>query len=266
MNHTQESEGTARPEPGVPTPFIQRLFSWQRLRRALFVAACLATLIALFYAVENWRGRHAWEKCRRELEAKGEVLDWDAYIPPPVSDEQNIFKAPKMTEWFVRDFHSMWGPGTPSAGSAADTPFRLSPRASEKRAPVLLAEVAVEVRPARRLRPARPMRSCVSTTPQRTSRRRDSWMAVTGPRLEGARSERLIARARDQIKPLRLVLQAERCPARKALDRVPDRRPGDTPEWGRAAPELLDSRAGGNERLLRNARSCGVRRRGVISP
>jgi len=70
--------------------------------KAIFVLACLVTLVALFYAVENWRGKRAWDQCKRELEAKGEVLDWAAYIPPPVPDDQNIFKAPKMTEWFVK--------------------------------------------------------------------------------------------------------------------------------------------------------------------
>ena len=69
---------------------------------ALIVLAGLIVLVALFYGEENWRGKHAWENCKRELEAKGEVLDWKAYIPAPVSDEQNIFKAPNMTEWFVR--------------------------------------------------------------------------------------------------------------------------------------------------------------------
>ena len=51
------------------------------MSRWLFVLACLATLTGLFYAVENWRGKRAWEKCRRELEAKGEVLDWNALYP-----------------------------------------------------------------------------------------------------------------------------------------------------------------------------------------
>jgi hypothetical protein len=55
----------------------------------------------LFYPVENWRGKRAWEQCKRELGAKGEVLDWDAFIPPSVPDEQNVFKAPRMAEWFV---------------------------------------------------------------------------------------------------------------------------------------------------------------------
>ncbi len=58
-------------------------------------------LLALFYAEEDWRGKHAWEKCRAELAANGKVLDWNACIPPTVPDDLNFFKAPKMQEWFV---------------------------------------------------------------------------------------------------------------------------------------------------------------------
>ncbi len=71
------------------------------MRRALIGLVGFVTLIALFYAEENWRGKRAWEKCKSELAAKDVVLDWSAYIPPPVPDDQNIFKAPKMQEWFV---------------------------------------------------------------------------------------------------------------------------------------------------------------------
>ena len=73
------------------------------LRWFIFVVLGLAVLVALFYAEEDWRGWHAWQKCKAELEAKGAVLDWDKYIPPPVPDDQNFFKAPKMTDWFVRN-------------------------------------------------------------------------------------------------------------------------------------------------------------------
>ncbi len=64
---------------------------WQLLRRGLIGLAALVTLIAIFYAEENWRGKRAWENCKRELEAKGAVLDWNKYIPPPVPDDQNFF-------------------------------------------------------------------------------------------------------------------------------------------------------------------------------
>ena len=76
--------------------------SWRNFRRTLVSLAIFATLVAVFYAEEDWRGKRAWENCKRELEAKGAVLDWDKYIPPPVSDDQNFFKAQHMTEWFVR--------------------------------------------------------------------------------------------------------------------------------------------------------------------
>ena len=66
---------------------------WRILRRILIGLAILATLIAIFYAEEDWRGKRAWENCKRELEAKGAVLDWNKYIPPPVPDDQNFFMA-----------------------------------------------------------------------------------------------------------------------------------------------------------------------------
>ena len=47
---------------------------WRTARRLLLVLAAAATLIALFYTVENWRGRRAWDNRRHELEARGEVL------------------------------------------------------------------------------------------------------------------------------------------------------------------------------------------------
>jgi hypothetical protein len=72
------------------------------MRRALIGLAILATLIAIFYAEEDWRGKRAWENCKRDLEAKGMVLDWEKFIPPPVPDDQNFFNVPEMTTWFVK--------------------------------------------------------------------------------------------------------------------------------------------------------------------
>ena len=80
---------------------------WRIPRRVLVALAVLATLIAIIYAEEDWRGKRAWEKCKLELEAKGMVLDWDKFIPPPVPDYQNFFKAPKMAEWFVKNRQSI---------------------------------------------------------------------------------------------------------------------------------------------------------------
>jgi hypothetical protein len=75
--------------------FVRWSCNRRNFRRVLVGSAILATLIAIFYTEEDWRGKRAWENCKRELEAKGAVLDWNKYIPPPVPDDQNFFKASK---------------------------------------------------------------------------------------------------------------------------------------------------------------------------
>lgn len=64
---------------------------WRIIRRILIALAVIATLIAIFYTEEDWRGKRAWEKCKAELEAQGAVLDWDKFIPPSVPNDQNFF-------------------------------------------------------------------------------------------------------------------------------------------------------------------------------
>jgi len=65
--------------------------------------AALATLVAVFYTIENWRGRRAWQACRKELLARGEQLDPEAFMPPPVPDDQNFIKVGPIETWFRRD-------------------------------------------------------------------------------------------------------------------------------------------------------------------
>jgi len=95
-------------------------------------AACV--LVVGFYFIENSTGKRDWEKCKRELEAKGEVLDWLAYIPPVLPDEQNIYRAPNMHSWFVR-------------GASGNLSSRLSPGFSRQNQgvphPVVVARVTV---------------------------------------------------------------------------------------------------------------------------
>lgn len=75
-------------------PTFARLFSWRMLRRAIVGIAALLTLVALFYAEENWRGKRAWENYKQELEAKGVQLNFRAFAPQPVPDEQNFAMTP----------------------------------------------------------------------------------------------------------------------------------------------------------------------------
>ena len=67
------------------------------LRRLLLGVATLATLLAVFVVVENWRGDRAWAAVDRELKAKGESLDFATFQPPAVPDDQNFFKAPLLS-------------------------------------------------------------------------------------------------------------------------------------------------------------------------
>lgn len=73
------------------------------LPRLIFGAVAFITMLALAYAVENWRGRRAWEQCKAELAAKGEELNWAAFIPDKVPDQQNMMKVPLIAAWFTKD-------------------------------------------------------------------------------------------------------------------------------------------------------------------
>lgn len=74
--------------------FLRWLFSWRIIKRGLIGLAGFVVFVALFYVEENWRGRHAWEKFRREWEAKGERFDFASFVPPPVPDDQNFALTP----------------------------------------------------------------------------------------------------------------------------------------------------------------------------
>ena len=74
--------------------FLRWLCHWRNFKRFLFGLACLATLIALFYAEEDWRGKHDWDQFKRQWEAKGERFGAAGVIPSPVPDDQNFAMAP----------------------------------------------------------------------------------------------------------------------------------------------------------------------------
>jgi hypothetical protein len=74
--------------------------SWRPLGRVLVGMGALATLVALFYAEENLRGRYAWRRYRHQLEGQGAQLDWQAYVPSPVPDNQNFAMTPFLAPLF----------------------------------------------------------------------------------------------------------------------------------------------------------------------
>jgi hypothetical protein len=86
--------------------FIRCFFCWRSFKRLLFGLACLATLIALIYAEEDWRGWHAWNQFKHQWEAKGEHFDLASVVPPPVPDDQNF----ALTPIWVESIKAVLGP------------------------------------------------------------------------------------------------------------------------------------------------------------
>src|SRR5690348_10496529 len=64
-----------------PKALLRRLIRW-----AGIAFACFALAVVGFYIVENIRGRIAWSRYKRQLEAKGEKLNWAEYVEKPVPD------------------------------------------------------------------------------------------------------------------------------------------------------------------------------------
>lgn len=71
-----------------------RWWTWRFTRRLLLGSAVLATLIGLFYTVENWRGRRAFAAITREAAAAELSFNLGDRAQPPVSDDQNLAKIP----------------------------------------------------------------------------------------------------------------------------------------------------------------------------
>jgi len=80
--------------------FIRWACRWRNLKRLLFGLVCFATLTALFYAEENWRGRSAWRNYVRERAGKGEPFEVKDIIPPPVPDDKNFAMAPIVQRFY----------------------------------------------------------------------------------------------------------------------------------------------------------------------
>ena len=67
---------------------------WRHRQRLLFGLASFATLIALFFAEEDWRGWHAWNQYLQARQARGEKTVYTDYIPPEVPAEKNFALLP----------------------------------------------------------------------------------------------------------------------------------------------------------------------------
>ncbi len=202
--------------PALLKRVLSRVLNKRMVPRYLFCLAGLATLIGLFYAVENWRGKRAWEKCRRELEARGEVLDWNAYIPAPVPDEQNIFKAPKMAEWFVKESWTGAFSGNLSQSRNTNAPFNVVPPRDVDDGHVVVAEVTV-VPPNGPLPSGKADAVLRFDDPPARERAAKFLRESIGPCAEGAQYCVLVPRPLDRTNPACLLLRADTTPTATAL-------------------------------------------------
>lgn len=82
------------PDTSVPPSEPRR---WPR--RLLRIGILLVSLVILFYVEENWRGNRAWQQVKSGLEARGEPLTMEQWLPP-VPDAENFFAAPVVREKF----------------------------------------------------------------------------------------------------------------------------------------------------------------------
>ena len=103
-------------------PLFRRVFHRRFVTRALFVFACLATLVVAFYLFEHWRGKRAWESYRSTAEQSGLKLDIAAYLPPDIPDSENYASVPLIAEFLKQSDSESRGdelfsfpetPGTP---------------------------------------------------------------------------------------------------------------------------------------------------------
>jgi len=65
---------------------------------------CFVTIVALFYAEENWRGSRALGRYRAEIAARGETLNFMELVPPEIPDVQNFADTPFIRAVFRRPF------------------------------------------------------------------------------------------------------------------------------------------------------------------
>lgn len=80
-------------------------------RKALLVLLVLASCVALFYGVENYRGWRAWKREEARLRQAGEPLTWRELLSPAPPDEENLAAAPVYAELFEAMKDCLTAPG-----------------------------------------------------------------------------------------------------------------------------------------------------------
>lgn len=86
------------------------------MRYVKFIGLGLAVgvgVLLIAIAGENLRGKKAWEKFRKEWEAKGEVFDYKKILPKPVPTEKNFAHTPLLKPLFNHEWDKDLSEGKP---------------------------------------------------------------------------------------------------------------------------------------------------------
>jgi hypothetical protein len=90
------------PRPATRFPAFRALAGALFSRWTSAALLVVITLIALLYAVENFRGKRMWDHYRKDAEARGVQLSFAAHIPPTIPDEENAASSPLIQSWFPK--------------------------------------------------------------------------------------------------------------------------------------------------------------------
>ena len=204
--------------------FIRWLFSRRTQRRVLVGLAALATLVAVFYLEEDWRGKRAWENCKRELEAGGAVLDWNKYIPPPVPDDQNFFTASTnillkfkkaQTDTEIKMVaESSWLHLYPIASNAFPT------WDNTKTEPLVVAKIMVSPPAVATLERGTNSLALKLNDPAARRQIRDLMQATIGQSAKGAQDYHFSERQLSRLQPARILVQTNATPSVSDLERL----------------------------------------------
>jgi hypothetical protein len=116
-------------ERTITRRFLRWLFSARTLRRGSIALAWIVSLIALYYGIVDWRGRHAWNEYRQNYEAHVAPLEFQAYTPKPIPDSENFAATPFVQSWFKQDTiflfdHDAWYQSDKMIGDPPKRPAR----------------------------------------------------------------------------------------------------------------------------------------------
>jgi hypothetical protein len=107
--------------------FIRWLCRRWNLKQFLFGLACFITLVALFYAEEDWRGWHGWNQFKHEWEAKGERFGRASVVPPAIPDDQNFALTPVAASSYEtvldKNGHELWPRNTSVVNRLQMSPY-----------------------------------------------------------------------------------------------------------------------------------------------